>query len=157
MLSEIRNIMQRSLTRRKRWFHDDDFDLYVWQAPEGTVLELQLCYEHGTRRERALTWKRGIGYAHYSVDSGESTATERRTPLMCAGGRFGGWRIREKLVGAAGSLEPEIAAFVLDKVAEHCDPPRRFPRRGRSAPGWLRRIRTEQRTEQIRQAMENRP
>ena len=131
MLREIRNIMQRSLVRRKRWFHDDDFDLYVWQAPDGVVLELQLCYERGTSRERALTWKRGIGYANYRVDSGESTATERQTPLMYAGGRFGGWRIREKLVAAAGDLEPGIAAFVLDKVAEHCDPPRRFRLRPR--------------------------
>jgi hypothetical protein len=152
MLSEIKNIMQRSLVRRKRWFHNDDFDLYVWQAPDGVVLELQLCYESGTTREKALTWKRGIGYAHYKIDSGESTATERQTPLMCAGGHFGGWRIREKLVAAASDLEPEIAAFVLDKVAEHCDPPRRFPRRGRSAPDWLRRIRTNQ----IKQAVENR-
>jgi hypothetical protein len=153
MLREIRNIVQRSLVRRKRWFHDDDFDLYVWQAPDGVVLELQLCYERGTSREKALTWKRGIGYAHYRVDSGEATATARQTPVMCAGGRFGGWRIREKLVGAAVDLEPAIAAFVLGKVAEHCDPPRRFPRRGRSAPDWLRRIRTEQ----MKQAVENRP
>ena len=142
MLREIRNIVQRSLTRRKRWFHDDDFDLYVWQAPEGDVLELQLCYERGTSRERALTWKRGIGYANYTVDSGEANPTERSTPILIGGGQFGGWRIREKLVGAADSLEPEIAAFVLDKVAEHCDPPHRFPRRGRSAPDWLRRVRT---------------
>ena len=35
MLLEIRNIVQRSLERRKRWFHDDDFDLYVWQAHPG--------------------------------------------------------------------------------------------------------------------------
>ncbi len=142
MLREIRNIVQRSLERRKRWFHDDDFDLYVWQSPAGEVLELQLCYERGTSRERALTWKRGLGYAHYTVDSGEASPVARNTPLLYAGGRFGGWRIRESLVGAVAALEAPIAAFVLDKVAEHCDPPRRFMRRGRSAPTWLRRIRT---------------
>ena len=139
MLREIRNIMQRSLVRRKRWFQDDDFDLYVWQAPDGTVLELQLCYERATRRERALTWKRGIGYGNYVVDSG---VAQRDTPLLYSGGRFGGWAIREKLIYAAAGLESAIAEFVLDKVAEHCDPPRRFPHRGRSAPDWLRRIRT---------------
>jgi hypothetical protein len=142
MLVEIRNIVQRNLERRKRWFHDDDFDLYVWQAPDAQVLELQLCYERGTHRERALTWKRGMGYANYAVDSGEASPMARQTPMLVAGGRFGGWRIRERLVAAAGDLEPAIAAFVLDKVAEHCDPPRRFQRRGRSAPDWLRRIRT---------------
>ena len=153
MLREIRSVVQRSLTRRKRWFHDDDFDLYVWQAPGGDVLELQLCYERGTSRERALTWKRGIGYANYRVDSGDAKPTERSTPILVGGGRFGGWRIREKLVGAAGSLDPQIAAFVLDKVAEHCDPPRRFARRGRSAPDWLRRMRAAA----IRQLLETRP
>lgn len=141
MLVEIRNITQRSLERRKRWFHDDDFDLYVWQAPDAQVIEMQLCYARGTHRERALTWKRGLGYANYSVDSGEASPVARLTPVLVAGGRFGGWRIRERLVAAAANLQPEIAAFVLYKVAEHCDPPRRFPKRGRSAPDWLRRIR----------------
>ena len=144
MLLEIKAVMQRNLERRKRWFHDDYFDLYVWQAPDGQVVEMQLCYERGSKRERALTWKRGIGYANYFVDGGESKATERQTPIMYSGGRFGGWKVREKLVGAVGQLDPPIAEFVLDKVAEHCDPPRRFPRRGRSAPGWLRKIRTEE-------------
>lgn len=141
MLLEIKAVMQRDLQRRKRWFHDDYFDLYVWQAPDGEVLEMQLCYERGSRKERALTWKRGLGYEHYMVDSGEANPTERQTPLMYSGGRFGGWKVREQLVGAVGDLEPPIAAFVLDKVAEHCDPPRRFARRGRSAPDWLRRVR----------------
>ena len=142
MLAEIKAVMQRNLERRKRWFHDDYFDLYVWQAPDETVLEMQLCYERGSKWERALTWKRGLGYAHYMVDSGESKATERQTPIMFTGGKFGGWKVREQLVGAVGRLDAPLAAFVLDKVAEHCDPPRRFPRRGRSAPGWLRRIRS---------------
>jgi hypothetical protein len=83
-----------------------------------------------------------MGYANDAVDSGEASPMARQTPMLVAGGRFGGWRIRERLVAAAGDLEPAIAAFVLDKVAEHCDPPRRFQRRGRSAPDWLRRIRT---------------
>lgn len=151
MLLEIRNIVQRSLERRKRWFHDDDFDLYVWQAPCGEVLELQLCYERGTRYESALTWKRGVGYAHSAVDSGEETATARRTPLLRSGGRFGGWAVREKLLAAVGGMEPAIAAFVLERVAEHCNPPRRFARRDRSAPDWLRRIRSAEK----RKSMEN--
>ena len=153
MLREIRNIVQRNLTRRKRWFHDEDFDLYVWQSPEGDVLEMQLCYERGTSRERALTWKRTIGYANYSVDAGDADPTARNTPLLIGGGRFGGWRVREKLVAAADALDPGIKAFVLDKVAEHCDPPRRFTRRGRSAPDWLRRVRAAA----IRQTMETSP
>lgn len=142
MLTEIRNFTQRSLERRKRWFHDADFDLYVWQAPDARVMEMQLCYARGTHRERALTWKHGPVDASHSADSDADAPVVRRTPMLVAGRRFGGWRIRERLVAAAAELEPAIAAFVLYKVSEHCDPPRRFPRRGRSAPDWLRRLRT---------------
>ncbi len=141
MLREIRGVAQRSLARRKRWFQDEYFDLYVWQDREGAVLELQLCYDRGGPQERALIWKRGRGYAHNLVDDGESLATVRHAPLLVEGGRFGGWKVRERLATAIGSLEPALAQFVIEKLSDYADPPRRYPRRGRAAPDWLRRLR----------------
>lgn len=140
MLREIRGVVQRDLARRKRWFQDDFFDLYFWQDPGGEVLEMQLCYDR-TGRERALVWKRGAGTTHAQVDTGETTASRRDTPLLQRGGKFGGWQVRERLAAGAAGLEPRLAAFVLDKVREYCDPPRRFRRPGRSTPDWLRRLR----------------
>lgn len=141
MLREIQRVAQRSAERRKRWFQDEYFDLYVWQDPAGDVLQIQVCYERGRPSERALTWKRGAGYAHARVDTEPGTAAGAiASPLLREGGRFGGWRVCERLGAAVASLEPRLSAFVLDKVKDYCDPPHRFRRPGRAAPDWLRRL-----------------
>ena len=47
---------------RRRWFHDDYFDLFVWQA-DGEVTLFQLCY--GTdSADRALVWDKRRGFFH---------------------------------------------------------------------------------------------
>ena len=47
---------------RRRWFHDDEFDLFVWQA-EGKMTLFQLCYGKASS-ERALVWDAGRGFFH---------------------------------------------------------------------------------------------
>lgn len=141
MLREIHRVSQRSVERRKRWFQDEYFDLYIWQIASGDVVELQLCYARGTSKERALSWRRGAGYDHALVESGRSEGEAMQaSQLMRSGGKFGGWQVRERLAGGVGSLEPELSAFILDKVKDYCDPPHRFRRPGRVAPDWLRRL-----------------
>jgi hypothetical protein len=39
----------------RRWFHDDYFDLFVWQDAGGGVARFELCYGAGAS-ERALVW-----------------------------------------------------------------------------------------------------
>ena len=47
---------------RRRWFHDEYFDLFVWQA-EGEVTLFQLCYGADSA-ERALVWDKNRGFFH---------------------------------------------------------------------------------------------
>ncbi|HEY2338653.1 MAG TPA: hypothetical protein VGI18_14940 [Burkholderiales bacterium] len=47
---------------RRRWFHDDYFDLFVWQAG-GEVTLFQLCYGTGSA-DRALVWDKSRGFFH---------------------------------------------------------------------------------------------
>src|SRR5262245_43665174 len=47
---------------QRRWFHDEYFDLFVWQAA-GEVTLFQLCYG-GDASERALVWDRARGFFH---------------------------------------------------------------------------------------------
>jgi hypothetical protein len=47
---------------RRRWFHDDYFDLFVWQAG-GEVTLFQLCYGADSA-ERALVWDKSRGFFH---------------------------------------------------------------------------------------------
>ena len=47
---------------RRRWFHDEYFDLFVWQTG-GEVTLFQLCYGAGSA-ERALVWDKKRGLFH---------------------------------------------------------------------------------------------
>jgi len=61
MLKEILGVADDPPAKR-RWFHDDYFDLFVWQA-QGEITLFQLCYG-GDASERALVWDRGRGFFH---------------------------------------------------------------------------------------------
>lgn len=47
---------------KRRWFHDDFFDLFVWEA-DGEVTLFQLCYGMDSR-SRALVWDKMRGLFH---------------------------------------------------------------------------------------------
>jgi len=56
MLHEIVGLTDEPPAKR-RWFHDDYFDLFVWQTLDGDVLHFQLCYGIGAS-EQAVIWHR---------------------------------------------------------------------------------------------------
>jgi hypothetical protein len=62
MLREIEGIADEPRTRR-RWFHNEFFDLFVWQTDQGDITLFQLCYGVGAN-ERALVWHRTGGFFH---------------------------------------------------------------------------------------------
>src|SRR5260370_7450207 len=59
MLKEILGVADDPPARR-RWFHDDYFDLFVWQAG-GEVTLIQVCYG-ADATERALVWDKTRGF-----------------------------------------------------------------------------------------------
>ena len=61
MLKEILGVADDPPAKR-RWFHDEYFDLFVWQA-HGEVTLFQLCYG-GDKSERALVWDKARGFFH---------------------------------------------------------------------------------------------
>jgi hypothetical protein len=65
MMREIEGLAAEPGTYR-RWFHDEDFDLFVWQTEMGDITLFQLCYgmDEG---ERALVWHRHAGLFHDGV------------------------------------------------------------------------------------------
>jgi len=68
MLHEIVGVADEPPARR-RWFHDDFFDLFVWQTREGEVILFQLCYGIASS-ERALVWHRQGGFFHDGLSPG---------------------------------------------------------------------------------------
>jgi hypothetical protein len=65
MMREILGVAPDPAARR-RWFHDDYFDLFVLQLPSGEVTSFQLCYGVNAS-ERALVWQKKGGFFHDGV------------------------------------------------------------------------------------------
>ena len=55
----------------RRWFHDDYFDLFVWQTDAGELVQFQLCYGIDSS-ERALVWHKRGGYFLDGIETGKS-------------------------------------------------------------------------------------
>jgi len=60
MLHEIVGLTDEPSAKR-RWFHDEYFDLFVWQTLNGELTRFQLCYGIGGS-ERALVWQNHGGF-----------------------------------------------------------------------------------------------
>jgi hypothetical protein len=70
MLREIQNIAYEPGVHR-RWFHDDDFDVFLWLTPLGEVTRFQVCYSIGPN-ERALAWHPRAGLFHDGMNGAAS-------------------------------------------------------------------------------------
>lgn len=67
MMREILGVADDPPARR-RWFHDEYFDLFVWESG-GEVTLFQLCYGVDSS-ERALVWDKKRGLFHDGPMSG---------------------------------------------------------------------------------------
>lgn len=72
MLREILEVAKEPGEHR-RWFHDDDFDVFVWQSQSGKVTRFQVCYSIGLD-ERALVWHQHAGLFY------DGTQSEAKAP-----------------------------------------------------------------------------
>ena len=61
MMREILGVAQDESEVQRRWFHDDYFDLFVWQTDQGETTSFQLCYGVDSN-ERALVWRKDHGW-----------------------------------------------------------------------------------------------
>jgi hypothetical protein len=144
---EIRGLDQRSHLRRKRWFQDDYFDLFVWQDRAGAVVEFQLCYRRDTRDERVLDWRRGRGFQHLKAESlaAASSFLEDDTWALRLDGHLPYADVTARFESAAAALPAELARFVREKIDEYARPARRLRPWTRRVPRWLERLRAARR------------
>jgi hypothetical protein len=61
MMREILGVAQDESGVQRRWFHDDYFDLFVWQTGQGEIISFQLCYGVDSA-ETALVWSKDHGW-----------------------------------------------------------------------------------------------
>jgi hypothetical protein len=122
MLREIKNVKQTDPQLTRRWFQSDYFDLFIWFDGGHVVRSFQLCYDL-RRRERALTWKDGLGYFHDGVDDGESEgpAGNNATGLLTGASRgpFDAEKVNSRFMRESGDMPMELRSFVLGKLHEY--------------------------------------
>jgi hypothetical protein len=117
MFRELRGVAQVPGEPCRRWFEDDQLDLVLWFSPEGTIVGMQLAYETGTNRERALTWFKDRGFSHLRVDNGEDRpAKYKMAPILVPDGAFDPDALLRIFEPSSLSLEPAISRAVRDII-----------------------------------------
>jgi hypothetical protein len=104
MMREIEGVAADEPQLTRRWFHDDYFDLFVWQTEKGNVTQFQLCYGIGAS-EQALVWRREEGFFHDGVVRGEPADSP----------------IAARFEEAAQSLPREVRTEVSKRVREFAE------------------------------------
>jgi hypothetical protein len=102
MLREIQGIGDEPRTRR-RWFHDEYFDLFVWQTDVGEITLFQLCYGIDAS-ERALIWHRVGGFFHDGAGPATPSAAEK---------------VAARFEVAAQALPQNISQAVTERIREY--------------------------------------
>jgi hypothetical protein len=92
-MREIRGVGEEAQLQR-RWFHDEYFDLFVWQAPGGAVARFDLCYGAGAS-ERALVW---LGEGRFFHDGAPDAAPDELLRRFAQAGAALPQRVRREVV-----------------------------------------------------------
>jgi hypothetical protein len=107
--------MQYETGKHRRWFHDEYFDLYTWESPQGSLVGFQLCYaKNGI--ERALRWTPEAGYRHEGVDAPEDKPGRAMSAIFVADGRFDPDQIGTRFEADSILLPPPVREFVLTRI-----------------------------------------
>ena len=118
MMREILGVAPEAAAQR-RWFHDDYFDLFVWQVPDGQVTSFQLCYGIDSS-ERALVWQERRGFFHDGV-SGRTAPGE----IIGSSPTQGSTAISDPVIArfdaAAGGLPSDVRAAVAARIREYVE------------------------------------
>jgi hypothetical protein len=118
-LAELADVQQDSRGPRRRWFRSSNEDLIVWYAADDSIVGFQFCYDR-KQTERALTWMKGTGYAHETVDDGEAVGlAHKRTPILIADGVFDNNTVLERFLAIADVVPRDIVDFVAAKLKEY--------------------------------------
>lgn len=116
MMREIHGLTEEPRIQR-RWFHDDYFDLFVWQADGGAIVQFQLCYGIDSS-ERALVWHERGGFFLDGVGNGESGREETLPAKKASGDPFNVAPVVTRFEAAARTLPEDLRTAVTARIHE---------------------------------------
>ena len=118
VLHEINNVKDKPQGKFRRWFADNDMDLFVWfskQAPVG----FQLSYNKQSD-EKAICWEIENGFQHYSVDSGEVEPIKyKMSPLYSSDDDFDTYAIARVFLHHSENIDATLADFIYAQILEY--------------------------------------
>ena len=111
MLREILDVTQDDPASKRRWFHDEDFDLFVRET-DGGLAAFELCYGIQSH-ERALVWMQNKGYFH---DGG--TSPDFIGAKLAAGGPLEEDPVIARFTLSAGGLPRNLRVALEERLRE---------------------------------------
>lgn len=118
MLNEIDSVTQYETGKHRRWFHDENFDLYTWETYDGALQGFQLCYAK-LGNERALRWSPEAGYAHEGVDAPEDKPGRSMSALFVADGVFDASNVGSIFENSTQEMPEKFRTFVLERIRNY--------------------------------------
>lgn len=123
MLKEMATGGELAGSARKKWYHDENGDLYVWKTARGTVASFQLSFMETDSEDRQEWWVQwaGHGLRVGQVDSKEvdSRVHDLKAPVV-EGATISAKRIRTKaqayLERNGGELPDGLRRFLQKHV-----------------------------------------
>ena len=120
MLIELKKTRQIPGESFRRWFSGDHMELIVWYNEECTDIKgFQFCYQKG-QDEKAISWRKGEGYAHTTLDDGEGrTGRHKMSPILLPDGIFDSRSVFEIFQKNSKQLDQDLVAFISHKISEY--------------------------------------
>jgi hypothetical protein len=123
MMREILGVTQDGSEVKRRWFHDDYFDLFVWQTETGEIVSFQLCYGVDSS-EQALVWRKDRGWfqdGKTTVDPVPRKIPGTVDPPARSGDTEATDPIASRFELAAKSLPETIRSAVAERLREYAE------------------------------------
>jgi hypothetical protein len=117
MFAEVRNVRQVPGDRFRRWFVDEQSDIFVWYEPDGRIFGFQLCCKL-TEAPFVSTWTQARGFSHATLDDGDDKPTVNRSPLLRPAPLRNLALVRRSFSAAAAGLPQVERTFIAAKLAE---------------------------------------
>ena len=114
VLREIPEVTQDDPSIRRRWFHNDYFDLFVLETG-GELAAFELCYGIDAS-ERALVWSQARGYFH---DGGTSTSGDFIGARLADGDPLEADPIIARFERDAAGLPRALQHSLMDRLREY--------------------------------------
>jgi hypothetical protein len=137
MMREITGVVQGEPVVRRRWFHDEYFDLFIWQNAAGEIESFQLCYGIDSS-ERALEWRKNRGFFHDGAKAGSPVPGGILDARGGAAREGSAEAISSRFEFDARSLPDDIRLPVAARIREYAEkaPPVQSRRRQVRRAAW---------------------